>query len=60
MVQIDIEMPKSCDVCPFVASDWSCNCYVADCYGEDVGDYEKVRHPCCPLREVQDVLDTTI
>ncbi len=54
MVTIDIEMPQSCDVCPFVAGDWTCNCYVADCYGEDVSDYEKVRHPCCPLREVQD------
>lgn len=60
MVQIDIEMPKSCDVCPFVASDWSCNCYVADCYQVDVSDYEKVRHPCCPLREVQNELDTSV
>ena len=57
MVQIDMEMPKSCSECLFMACDFTCNCYVADCYEVDVGDYDMKRHPYCPLMGVNDKLD---
>lgn len=56
MVLIDIDMPKSCDLCTFCAIDerleYYCNNNVADCYQCNVDDYVACRHPDCPLIEV--------
>lgn len=53
MIQIDMEMPKSCKVCPFEK--------FGDCHGGkakyimDIEDCMEagVRHPNCPLEEVK-------
>ena len=44
-----IEMPKSCDICPFCGMDYTCMNYTADCFGFYIGDYEASRHHNCNL-----------
>lgn len=48
----EIEMPHSCDICPFCGCDYTCMNYTADCYGEDIGDYSMCRHEKCNLVEI--------
>lgn len=47
----EIEIPNSCDVCPFCGCDFTCMNYTADCFGEDISDYEMCRHSKCNLVE---------
>ena len=57
-IVIDFEMPKSCDVCPFMKTNddlFSSDCRYMYCgyphMGEYVTDCIAARHPLCPLRE---------
>ena len=57
MIQIDMEMPKSCKECPFEK--------FGDCYGGkakyimDIEDCMEagIRHPNCPLKDEQPTID---
>ena len=63
MIQIDMEMPKSCSECKFKKWLWHCgwtdyNCFIT---GRTVNTYCKnskspknKRHPQCPLQEVKE------
>lgn len=51
MIKINLEMPESCDMCPFCMCDWSCGNYSCDAYGEDISDYIKCRHDNCNLED---------
>ncbi len=59
MLMIDMEMPESCDICPFrkinddLMSDDYRYMYCDYPYmGEYVSNYIASRHPDCPLKEV--------
>lgn len=60
MIQIDIEMPKCCDVCMF--SQWSnlsqtASCKLKDyepCFDDFSKEYKSKRASFCPLHEVTD------
>ena len=59
-VIIDMDMPKSCDVCPYrkenedVASDDPRHSYCSQPYmGEYVTDYIASRHPECPMEDAR-------
>lgn len=48
----EIQIPNSCDVCSFCGCDFTCMNYTADCFGEDISDYEMCRHSKCNLVEI--------
>ena len=48
----EIQIPNSCDVCSFCGCDFTCMNYTADCFGEDISDYEMCRHSRCNLVEI--------
>jgi len=50
----EIQIPNSCDVCSFCGCDFTCMNYTADCFGEDISDYEMCRHSKCNLVEIPD------
>ena len=59
MIKVDMEMPKSCDMCDFFedkdcAGDYRIHSYCGfpRC-GEIVDDYIATRHPNCPLIECE-------
>ena len=60
MIQIDVEMPKNCDVCMF--SQWSnlsqtASCKLKDyepCFADFSNEYKSKRASFCPLHEVTD------
>ena len=59
MIQIDIPMPKNCGACRFLLAaigkplfkQFMYECAVT---GYFIGDYDKTRHPSCPLIEKED------
>lgn len=62
-VIIDIDMPKSCDVCPYhkvnedIASDDPRHSYCGQPYmGEYVTDYIASRHPECPMEDAREYI----
>ncbi len=54
MVKIDMELPKSCDMCDFNSSGYPIEyCNLPKCVF-DVTMYTKNRHPWCPLIECEE------
>ena len=54
MIQIDMEMPKSCADCPLLYDQMSCS---ATGVGIDWNNYDKERLSNCPLKEVKESID---
>ena len=52
MIQIDMEMPKSCEHCPFSSCKGRLNGFYCDVTTFDVDIESKERDADCPLKEV--------